>query len=239
MAPKLLALVFLLPLFKTGHTLSCYGCHSADSSLGDYDATCAEDGYTGNVMADTTVKVCFTEVYTDGSGVVRRSGWPTSGWSDGSCYETGHSIMCFCSSDTCNSDLCFHCSFTTVEPHTTSEHSTTEHSTSGLLTTSEGNTTDDITTEPLSTTILPPVSTTPVKTLNCYSCFNCAIVDSDTPVADNGDYKACFTSLTHIGTEAVVIRGGDYDEHGDGECDHENSTFTCYCTGDLCNDAEV
>ncbi|CAL4122797.1 unnamed protein product, partial [Meganyctiphanes norvegica] len=89
--------------------------------------------------------------------------------------------------------------------------------------------------DPMHTTT-PQPTTTPVsgEGVRCYSCLNCPTVDGSTNVIQRPDHNTCSTAIYL--TNSMVLRGSSDKSHDNGECIDEGDAFTCFCTGDLCND---
>ncbi|CAL4122798.1 unnamed protein product, partial [Meganyctiphanes norvegica] len=140
------------------------------------------------------------------SGTVYRS---TGNKEDGECTISDGYTACYCSGDTCNSGLCEYC-----DPNYTT-------------TTIQTN---------ITTTTLPNPTTTPIpgEGVRCYNCVNCPTVDGSTTIIQRPGHKTCSTGI--FLTNSMVVRGSSDKTHPDGECTDEGDAFTCFCTGDLCND---
>merc|ERR1711915_449100 len=72
--------------------------------------------------------------------------------------------------------------------------------------------------------------------LQCYYCEeDCMTVDDSTDIiGDQEDYKSCQT--TRMLASNRVTRGGNFNEHPDGECIVDSYTELCWCNTNLCND---
>ncbi|CAL4061767.1 unnamed protein product, partial [Meganyctiphanes norvegica] len=167
----------------------------------------------------------------DGSHRVERGGTENN-QVNGTCYDSGFSITCYCSASSssrgsCNSDLCQHCDMTSP-PYPTMT------SPPYMTTTDLPITQSPATATQLSTTNQPP--TPDGGPLGCYSCIDCNVVDGNTHVEVSEEFLTCFTAI-ELGTSHFVIRGGSPDYFEDGSCRPQgNGVYECYCTTSLCND---
>ncbi|CAL4177386.1 unnamed protein product [Meganyctiphanes norvegica] len=204
---------------------TCYYCSDDPSWIGSdwYDTECAAYDYRG-LTVEHTGTGCYIRIYD--SGYVSRG--PISGdFEDGDCYHLRGYITCFCKDKNCNTDsYCEQC-FSTLTPSTPEQTTvtTTEPLTSTYTTT---------TAEPTSpTTDASPATTIdPAANLSCYNCMNCASVDEDTTPTIEDNFLSCSTIL--VLESGLVIRGGSYDAHPDGECVTNTATVQCWCTSDIC-----
>ncbi|CAL4096471.1 unnamed protein product [Meganyctiphanes norvegica] len=77
----------------------------------------------------------------------------------------------------------------------------------------------------------------PGSSLQCYNCIGCSSVEEGTtPVVEDG-FLSCMTTVFLDSSQ--VIRGGNYEEHPDGECIGNSETFSCWCSQDLCNNDQI
>ncbi|CAL4060851.1 unnamed protein product [Meganyctiphanes norvegica] len=235
-------LLLLITIAHTGlaYDYLCYSCDNDPDSGGKFDPACGEDGYHGDYAYDNE-RTCYTNVHYDGSHRVER-GLTENYEEDGSCYDTGYSVTCYCTAvigyepPLCNNNLCQHCSIT-PSPTTTYQPAIT---TTQLPT--QPPTTQPPTTQPPTTTTHPPTSNQPPTQpgpLQCYSCLDCSIVSDGTKVETSEDFLTCFTAV-ELGSGHLVIRGGSPDYYEDGACRHEGEeTFICYCGSNLCNSSPL
>ncbi|CAL4156128.1 unnamed protein product, partial [Meganyctiphanes norvegica] len=113
---KFTALV-LLTIVHGGFGYFCYSCDNKSNTSGWYDETCGRDPYYGHFDSGGSGPnhVCYTRVHYDGSDRVEIYS-TDNGAEDGSCYDTGFAIECYCKEGYCNEDLCQHCTTAKLSP---------------------------------------------------------------------------------------------------------------------------
>ncbi|CAL4085827.1 unnamed protein product [Meganyctiphanes norvegica] len=94
-----------------------------------------------------------------------------------------------------------------------------------------------IKTPPPSTAATTATTTKQIGSPNCYNCLGCSSVDEGTTQVVEDEFMSCMTTL--VLDSLLVIRGGSYEEHPDGECIGNTQTFSCWCTGECCNDKTI
>ncbi|CAL4124348.1 unnamed protein product, partial [Meganyctiphanes norvegica] len=247
---------------SSGEAIDCFECNSDPTDYGWWDPDCDQDGYAGHRVYFPDTYNCFTDVKDDGS-VDRKSARIVA--TDEPCmyYDAIPDVAvgywrCFCESNLCNSDLCEDCidpkptptgDSSSVSPTPTGDSSSVSPTPTGDSSSSSSSSSESSSSSPSSsatsassTSEMPPTPD-PLTGLTCYSCTDCTTVDENTEtiVGEHGKvFKTCAASITKgIDGEDVVIRGGDYNAHPDGFCQHEPEMWTCFCTTDLCNNDSV
>ncbi|CAL4121028.1 unnamed protein product [Meganyctiphanes norvegica] len=204
---------------------ACYSCSDVPGH-DEYDSQCGAYDYRGHTHDDFIWQNCFLKIYE--CGYVTRGG--TTGYhEEGYCSNWPGGITCYCQNYYCNTDsYCEKCVSSSTPG--TPEHTTI--TTTEPLTTTYTSTT---TAEPPSPTTDATLATTsdPAATFSCYNCMDCATVDEDTTPIIEDKFLSCSTIV--ILESVVVIRGGNYDAHPDGECVTNTGSVQCWCTGDICN----
>ncbi|CAL4122661.1 unnamed protein product [Meganyctiphanes norvegica] len=212
--------------------LACYICTSDQEVADDdvpFDPLCAQDGYNGTRHRNEGDISCYTGVNYNNRNLVSK--W-SSGLDRPECWDhNGEYLRCYCFDDLCNDNVCEQCfaNLTTTTAATTTSATTTVAATTAAITTAA-------TTTAATTTVKSTMPTTPATGLECYSCFDCPDVDSDTPIEVNKDYLSCFIAEATLDGSTYTFRGGADDYHQEGSCLHEDGAFTCFCTHNLCND---
>merc|ERR1711970_657049 len=216
-----IVLLNFIGLLQVTSALTCYYCTNdlsgGSDSLRPYDADCGRFDYDDNTQeADSDNFGCSIIIYN--TGYISRSIMWGGNYQDGDCVNLETSTQCYCEGDYCNTNsYCTQCGVTLTTPIVTEP---TTESTTKIITSN---------TETTSLT-----STKPSGGLKCYQCIACDTVDDSTPVVSDETYRSCVT--TAFLNSAEVIRGGNYDEHPDGECAQHTESLSCWCTSDICND---
>ncbi|CAL4117553.1 unnamed protein product, partial [Meganyctiphanes norvegica] len=137
---------------------------------------------------------------------------------DGSCYDSGFSITCYCKHIYCNSDLCLNCISTMTPPFSTTQLSSTTIQPTTITSTQRSSSNQP--------------STPRGGALECFSCIGCSTINNETGVNSSDDFLTCFIAIE---PGNLVIRGGSSDFFEDGLCQVMEGTIMCYCTSNRCN----
>ncbi|CAL4114266.1 unnamed protein product, partial [Meganyctiphanes norvegica] len=194
--------------------VSCYACTDDPNDTNYFhDANCSTYDYGGFVLHNMFEDYC--NIHINDNGYIERH-VSINAHEDGGCLYYADHTTCVCKGNYCNThSYCEHCFPTTAttEPTTTS-------------------------TPPPPATTKPPTTdasteTTSEHTLRCFNCIGCSNVEEGDTAVIEDEFLACMTAV--VLDSGVVIRGGSYEEHPDGECVGNTGTIECWCNQDLCN----
>ncbi|CAL4132560.1 unnamed protein product, partial [Meganyctiphanes norvegica] len=207
----------LLQVTDAADDIACYECTDDPNAwYATYDPSCGAYDYIGHTETQNGHDTCYIQLGND--GYIRRT-VANNGFKDGQCFYDSYSTGCFCKGDHCNTNsYCSQCGYpkptpTTMEPTTVA------------------------TSNPPSPTTVATTTSEPPASLSCYNCVGCSSVEEGATSVIEDEFISCMTTV--FLDSALVIRGGGYEEHPDGECVGHKEALECWCDKDLCNDDQI